>query len=344
MKKVLIILLSAILIFALAACSKGEKTTDSNTTTPNNSTTSDSDDPSNTDTNSTTDDSTVDPGTTETDSSGIVYYDEADQSVTHPDFTKADLNAKWNSGNTKIKLNGTTATVTGKGATVNGNVVKITQAGTYVVSGTFTNGRIEVEVTKNDNVQIVLNGAKITCNNYAPISVKAANKTIITLVKNTVNTLTDGSQYTLPTGETKPNATLYSADDLTINGTGKLVVNAFYNNGIGTNNDLKIVSGTIEINASKNALKGNDSIFIIGGTIKLECGNDAIKSDEEVKEGKGFVQIEGGNIDVVAGGNGIQATNRVTVKAGQVKINSVKSEINCDKVQDITPGTVTFVK
>jgi len=326
MKKIFALLLIALLTFALAACGGTKSTTDEpSTTKPSNSTTdsTNKEDPSGT--------TSEIPQTTETDEQGVIYYDEADTSVTHPDFTKADLNAKWKSSDTQITLNGTTATVKGKGATVSGNVVKITSAGTYVISGTMTNGRIEISVPKTDNVQLVLKGATITCNNYAPIYVVQANKTIITLVKNTVNTISDGSNYQLSGGATKPNAAIFSSDDLTINGTGKLVVNGWYNNGIGTSNDLKIVSGTIEVNATKNALKGNDSVFIIGGNIKVDAGNDAIKSDEETKVGKGFVRIEGGKLVIESGADGIQAFDHVLITKGDIKIKSANDAIKSDE-------------
>ena len=41
----------------------------------------------------------------------------------------------------------------------------------------------------------------------------------------------------------------YGDDDITVIGKGKLTVNANFNNGIGTKDELRIVSGTIAVYA-----------------------------------------------------------------------------------------------
>jgi hypothetical protein len=80
--------------------------------------------------------------------------------------------------------------------------------------------------------------------------VSNADKTVITLADGTENVVTDGAVYVFPDAETdEPNAAIFSKDDLTINGNGSLIVNANYNNGIASKDDLKITSGAITANA-----------------------------------------------------------------------------------------------
>ncbi|MGO4843945.1 carbohydrate-binding domain-containing protein, partial [Rhizobiaceae sp. 2RAB30] len=67
----------------------------------------------------------------------------------------------------------------------------------------------------------------------SPIFVEEAGKTIISLQEGTTNVVTDGKTYVYADASTdEPNAAIFSKDDLTINGTGKLVVQGNYNNGI----------------------------------------------------------------------------------------------------------------
>ena len=64
----------------------------------------------------------------------------------------------------EITLNATSIDVEqGKGTTVSGNVVTINSAGTYRLTGTIKDGRVIVDVAKEDVVRIVMNGANITC-------------------------------------------------------------------------------------------------------------------------------------------------------------------------------------
>lgn len=64
------------------------------------------------------------------------------------------------SGATAITLSGTSATVSG-GASESGGVITISAAGTYVITGTLSEGRVIVDA-KGQDVTLVLNGASIT--------------------------------------------------------------------------------------------------------------------------------------------------------------------------------------
>ena len=88
--------------------------------------------------------------------------------VTTPDTT-ADVEAPDVSGATTIALSGQSATATGTGAEATDGMVTITAGGTYVVTGTMTEGRILVNAPKEE-VTLVLQDASITCSTGSPIS------------------------------------------------------------------------------------------------------------------------------------------------------------------------------
>ena len=60
---------------------------------------------------------------------------------------------------TTIALNGTSAAVTGSGASASGAVVTVDSPGTYVVSGTLSDGQIVVNSPDDGTVQLVLSTA-----------------------------------------------------------------------------------------------------------------------------------------------------------------------------------------
>lgn len=219
---------------------------------------------------------------------------------------------------------------------VDGGAFVISKGGFYVLAGDLSDGQIKVVVPKTEEITLTLKNFTASSTKTAPIYIDSCDKATIVLAPGTVNTLTDASIYQFANpGDDKPNACIYSADDLTIKGDGTLNITANYNNGIGCKNDLRIKSGTITVTAPNNILKGNDSVTIEGGNITLSGGEDAIKSDTTDRTDKGFVLIEGdAKVTITCSDDAIQATQSITVAAGtNVTITAGGNALNC-------PGTI----
>lgn len=237
-----------------------------------------------------------------------------------------------------VNFNGSSATITGNGCSINDSVLSITAPGTYVLSGNF-NGQVSVHVDKAEKVRLILNNASISCADGPALTITSADKVGITLADGTTNSLTDGKTYA-DTSDKAPNACVFSKDDLTINGNGTLNVTANFHNGIDTSNDLKLVSGTINVSAKNHALKGNDSVSVFGGNITVNGGNDGIKSDTEGEAGKGFFYMNGGTLDITAVDDGIQAVNSIRIDSGSVSFHVQDNATNCDGSIAIAEGVV----
>lgn len=232
---------------------------------------------------------------------------------------------------TYIKL-GTEITVEGQGAEVSNNKVTITKAGTYSVSGKVEDGQIIVNAGDEDKVYLILNGADINCSNSAPIYVKNAKKAILSLADGTENNITDGETYVFEDESSNdPNAAIFSKDAMTIIGTGKLTVNANYNNGIASKDDLKIQSGNIVVNAKNNGIKGKDCINVTDGNITINSEGDGMKADNTTDETKGYVYIEGGKINITSGQDGIQAETELLIADGEITIKTGGGSENSTK-------------
>jgi hypothetical protein len=272
---------------------------------------------------------------------------------------------------------GSTTNAGSSSVTITGNTIKIKEAGTYSLSGTLSNGKVIVDV-EGAQVFLIFNGVSITSNDGAPLAIFGTKKKVITLAAGTQNTLTDAAVYTdYYTGD-EPNGALFSKKALTINGTGSLTVKGNNNNGISCKDNLKIMSGTITVQAKNNALKGNDSIVIKGGTLNLTSDADGMKADS-VGETKGYVYIENADLTITAAEDAIQAyravwiagaNTKVTGKAGggstgahyegsgsakgikvegdllieggTVTIDSLDDAVNIDGTASITGGTLTI--
>jgi hypothetical protein len=236
---------------------------------------------------------------------------------------------------TLIGLAGDVINVQGSGVVVEGTIATITSTGTYSISGTLNDGQIIVDTVDEETVVLILNGVDITCSNGAPIYVSNAAKTVITLAAGTQNHVTDGSDYVFASAEVdEPNAAVFSNDDLTINGEGSLTVMANYNNGIDSNDDLKIASGNITVFAVNDGIKANDSISVLGGNITITAGGDGMQSNNIEDPEKGFVVIENGTISITAGLDGIQAETNLQVGGGSLDIVTGGGSVSSGSVAD----------
>lgn len=243
-------------------------------------------------------------------------------------FKEKDLNDFYDDTSAvHISLNKSAISCDSDTVSITDSVITITSAGTYVFEGSLDDGQIIVNAGDSDDVILVLNNADITCLTSAPIYVQNADKTIITLPSGTNNSLTDGSSYEYTDAEAEePNSTIFSKDDLTVNGEGTLTINANFNNAITGKDDLKLLNCTLIIDSVNHGIKGKDSVTISGGTYSVTCGGDGIKASNDTDEGKGYIHIISGTFNISAGDDGIQGENTVYIENGTFNITTASGK------------------
>ncbi len=265
-----------------------------------------------------------------------------DASMLDLGYSDRDQDASYDeSSATRISLSGSTASVDGSGATVDGSVVTVVQEGVYVVSGSLDDGQLVVEAEDDAKVQLVLEGVDIHNDDGPAIYVKQADKCFITLAAGTANTLTDGSDYTLEDDSDEPNATLFSHDDLTLNGTGTLQVTGSYRHAICSKDDLVITGGTYVVDAAEDGLRGRDCVKIQDGNVSVTAGGDGIKSNNDGDATRGFVSIDGGTVDITAGDDGIQSVTYLRVAGGELKVEAADDAFHSDLELLLSGGEMT---
>ncbi len=238
----------------------------------------------------------------------------------------------------RVRLDAARIETDGEGVVMREGNLVIVNGGIYVLWGDF-NGSVVVDVSKEEKVELFLDGVSIYSENSAAIYVKSADKVTINLSEGSENSLYDGETYALKDGA-EPSACIYSEDDLTICGSGILKVNANCRNGIQTKNDLRIKGGEITVASPKNALKGKDSVQISGGVVTVTAATDAIKSDNEKEEGRGKVVINGGELNLTCQDDGIQAFRSVEISGCTIEIDAGDKSINCDGIVEIEEGCI----
>lgn len=193
----------------------------------------------------------------------------------------------------------------------------INEAGVYVLSGQAENFTVTIDASNEDKVQIVLDGAEVTNEDFPVIYVKSADKCFVTSMGDNKLSVTD---YFVSDGDTNTDAVIFSKDDLTLNGTGSLTVVSSAGNGITCKDDMKITGGTYYVNSAKDAIEANDSISINDGVFEINSYKDAIHCENDEQEGS--IYIRGGEFTIDAKDDGIQATTLLTVDGGTFNITA----------------------
>ena len=246
-------------------------------------------------------------------------------------FSDRDLDGSYDESNSAvITLNGTSAACDSDAVEISDSTVTIKDEGTYIITGNLSDGMIIVDAEKTDKVQLVLDGVTINSESSAPIYVKQADKVFITTVSDTTNTLSNGGTFTA-IDDNNIDAVIFSKEDLTLNGSGSLVITSPAGHGVVSKDALKVASGTYQIDCASSGLNGKDEICIADGTFTITSGKDGIHSENEDNEEDGFIYIAGGTFTISAEGDGISAASILQVDDGTFDITAGGGSENAEK-------------
>jgi len=220
-----------------------------------------------------------------------------------------------------ITLKGNTATSSSNSVKISGSTITITEEATYLISGTLNDGMIIVNTEDTAKPQLVLKNAHIIGKTSAPLTVLEADKVFLTLAEGSTNSLSNGGSF-ITISETNIDATLFSKQDLTINGSGSLTVSSPAGHGIVCKDDLVISGGNYTVNAASHGLDANDSVRIANAKITVDAGKDGIHVENTDDVSLGFVYISSGTFQLDAEGDGISASGYMQIDNGSYRILS----------------------
>lgn len=250
-------------------------------------------------------------------------------------FSSRDMEVGYDESEcVKISLKGTSGSCDSDTVNIADGTITITEEGTYILSGTMTEGMIIVDAEDSDKVQLVLDNANVTCATSAAIYVKNADKVFITTSAGSENTLTNGGEYEA-IDDNNIDGVIFSKADLTLNGQGTLNIKANAGHGIVSKDDLVLTSGTYQINAEKHGLQGKDCLSIADGTYTIECGEDGLHTG-------GNLDIVNGTFQIKSGDDGMHADAALTIYNGKIDITESYEGIE-GKTIDIIDGDISVV-
>ena len=163
--------------------------------------------------------------------------------------------------------------------------IKITSSGTYVVSGTCSDGNITVKKGTTGVVLVLedLNltsttGATVSVNKEAEVKIIISGSVVLTDNENPDDEYSSDADvadaYDGAALKAKANSSAYvTGGTLTINGNAK--------NGVKAGDDSSIIFDgvTVNITAVNDGINGNYDVSLLSGTFNIAAGDDAIHAD-----------------------------------------------------------------
>lgn len=201
-------------------------------------------------------------------------------------------------------------------ALTSGDDVSIVTEGVYVLSGTAENVTVVVQADDAAVVQLVLDSVSITNDDAPIISVLSADKVFITTTDST-NVMKVTGDF-VADGATTPDAVIWSSEDLVFNGVGVLEIDS-PQNGISSDDDLKVTGGTLVVTSSLDGLEANDSVRIGGDEITIDSGKDAVHAEYADDDTVGFIYIADGTLRATAVEDGLRGTPLVQIDGGEIE-------------------------
>lgn len=205
------------------------------------------------------------------------------------------------------------------------NVITISKAGNYTVSGSSENAQIIIDASDDDEVSLTLSDLSLSCETSAPIYVKKAKQLTVTLKDSSTNYLSTTDEF-VAIDDNNIDGVIFSKDDLILTGSGSLEIDSPYGHGIVTKDELTVEDGTYTMTCKKHGLSGKDGIRIVNGTFTLSTQKDGIHTD-------GDLTIENGDINILESLEGLEGQT-ITILDGNIDIVSSDDGINAAGASD----------
>lgn len=178
----------------------------------------------------------------------------------------------------------------------------ITAGGDYLLAGSL-DGTIRVDAHE-EIVHLFLDGVNVHAGVGPALLVEDADRVVITLTDGSENVLADSGDYhDVPTAD----ACVYSACDLTFNGSGKLIITGLYQDAVHGRDAVKIVSGEYRIESKRSGLRGNDGVHLAGGELFIGSEKYGLRTTKQGENGRGDILVHDCTLRIVAGRYGFVA-------------------------------------
>ena len=236
----------------------------------------------------------------------------------------------------QITLADQTATVTGQGASFSDQTLTITQAGTYVLTGSGKNLKLVVEAADTDQVHLVFQNLTLEGEGTL-LQVNKAQEVVISLAEGSQNALTESQA----SDDEKVKATIHSQVPLTLNGTGNLTLTALTKNALEVEDDLKVLGGTYTVKAANHGFKTEGALDIEAATLSIEAGKDGLHAEHDETTERANISLNPTQLSIAATEDGVDAGNELTIKGGTITVSQSEEGLEARVIRQLG-GDVTI--
>ena len=237
---------------------------------------------------------------------------------------------------TQVTLADQTATVTGQGASFSDQTLTISQAGTYVLTGSGKNTKLVVEAADTDQVHLVFQNLTLEGEGTL-LQINKAQEVVISLAEGSQNALTESQA----SDDEKVKATIHSQVPLTLNGTGNLTLTALTKNALEVEDDLKVLGGTYTVKAANHGFKAEGALDIEAATLTIEAGKDGLHAEHDETTERANVTLNPTQLSIAATEDGVDAGNELTIKGGTITVSQSEEGLEARVIRQLG-GDVTI--
>ena len=237
---------------------------------------------------------------------------------------------------TQVTLADQTATVTGQGPSFSAQTLTISQAGTYVLTGSGKNLKLVVEAADTDQVHLVFQNLTLEGEGTL-LQINKAQEVVISLAEGSQNALTESQA----SDDEKVKATIHSQAPLTINGTGNLTLTALTKNALEVEDDLKVLGGTYTVKAANHGFKAEGALDIEAATLTIEAGKDGLHAEQDETTERANISLNPTQLSIAATEDGVDAGNELTIKGGTITVSQSEEGLEARVIRQLG-GDVTI--
>lgn len=224
--------------------------------------------------------------------------------------------------------------------------VEIKSSGTYVVTGSSSDGNITVK-KGTEGVVLVLDDLDLTSTTGATVSINKEAEVKVIISGNV--TLTDNEN---PDDENSTDEAIADAFDgaalkakagsqVYVTGDGTLTINGNAKNGIKGGDDSSLIFDgvTMNITATNDGINSNYDVTLLSGDYTIAAEDDAIHADHILTIGD--TDGTGPDIDITKSNEGLEGTV-INMYGGDVDVTSIDDAVNAANGDGVYEGELDY--
>ena len=191
----------------------------------------------------------------------------------------------------------------------------ILKGGVYRLSGSAQGAQITVDAGEEEEVFLYLEGLRLT-NDQAPcIEIRSAKEVYLITAEQSDNSLVFSAE------DSAQGAAVSAAAKLCLSGLGSLSVQS-NQDGIYSSESVLITGGSDSFDVGTCAIRSDTEILIAAGTLNITSGQDGLAVDDGIRFYTGVIFICGGDINVTAQNIGFYSKQTFYTISGTIAVRA----------------------